>query len=224
MPFIDGENRYGRENVSAFASVEASGTKLESTKSRIETDSINIVVSSSSQDFAETSLDNLTDGEKLNVWRKRRSTGWGLYNSWFVGGRGKGELLSENADGGSVGGGPILDFFIGAFPKCGTTALMRTLATVTTMPPDRDICTPPHKTVHYAYHSWADDFGSGAGNYTETKPLKGSKCPATLEGPDLDSFGRQLPKTNLIVGIRHPVLWFQSFANMVRLCVLDNGI
>jgi len=197
-----------------FASIsvsdEASGKKRESTKPRIETN-----MSSSSQTFAGKSSNNIIDRGDLIIWRKRRSTGWELFDGWHVKEDG-GErvLLPENADGGSTGGGPILDFFIAAFPKCGTTALMRTLAAVTTMPPEADIFTPPHKTVYYAYNNWADQFGNGAGNYTDTKPLKGSKCPMTLEGPDLDSIGRQLPKTNLIVGIRHPVHWFQSFVNM----------
>lgn len=153
--------------------------------------------------------------DKLTNWRMRRSTGWELYNSWFVNSTdGKGLILPESADGGSTGGGPILDFYVSGFPKCGTTAIMRTLATVTTMPAEEDVCTAVQNTVYYAYHNWANKYGNGAGVYNETKPLKGSKCPRTIEGPDLDALGRLLPKTNLIIGIRHPVLWFQSFVNM----------
>lgn len=35
-----------------------------------------------------------------------------------------------------------------------------------------------------------------------------------METSDLTHFGSKLPKTRLLVGIRHPVLWFQSFFNM----------
>ena len=110
--------------------------------------------------------------------------------------------------------GPILDFAIAGFPKCGTTAMMKVLTTVSTMP-IKDVCTPVKNTIYYSYINWANEFGNGAHNFTEGKPLKGSKCPRWLEGPDLDDFGEKLPKTNLIVGIRHPVLFFQSFTNQL---------
>jgi len=143
--------------------------------------------------------------QSLEEWRKRR-VGKKTFDSWFD----KEGFLEDNIDS----SGPVLDFVIIGFPKCGTTAMMRTLGTVTTMPPDQDICTPPAQIVYYSYVNWAKMYGNGAHNHTEKKPLKGSKCPYYIEGPDLDTFGKKLPKTNLIVGFRHPVLWFQSFVNM----------
>ena len=148
--------------------------------------------------------------QSLEEWRKRR-VGKKTFDSWFD----KEGFLEDNIDS----SGPVLDFVIIGFPKCGTTAMMQTLGTVTTMPPDQDICTPPAQIVYYSYVNWAKMYGNGAHNHTEKKPLKGSKCPYYIEGPDLDTFGKKLPKTNLIVGFRHPVLWFQSFINMVRACV-----
>jgi len=143
--------------------------------------------------------------QSLEEWRKRR-VGKKTFDSWFD----KEGFLEDNIDS----SGPVLDFVIIGFPKCGTTAMMRTLGTVTTMPSDQDICTPPAQIVYYSYVNWAKMYGNGAHNHTEKKPLKGSKCPYYIEGPDLDTFGKKLPKTNLIVGFRHPVLWFQSFINM----------
>jgi len=47
--------------------------------------------------------------------------------------------------------------------------------------------------------------------------LKGAKCPRFLGDPSLIlKFGTRYPKTKIIFGIRHPVLWFTSFFNMVR--------
>eukprot|EP00531_Pseudo-nitzschia_arenysensis_P019158 CAMPEP_0116121522 /NCGR_PEP_ID=MMETSP0329-20121206/3741_1 /TAXON_ID=697910 /ORGANISM="Pseudo-nitzschia arenysensis, Strain B593" /LENGTH=320 /DNA_ID=CAMNT_0003615339 /DNA_START=517 /DNA_END=1479 /DNA_ORIENTATION=- len=82
------------------------------------------------------------------------------------------------------------------------------------MPSNQDICTPVDQTVYYNYVNWARDYGNGAYHYTEEKPLKGSKCPIYVERSDLYDLGRKLPRTKLIVGIRDPVLWFQSFTNM----------
>jgi len=146
------------------------------------------------------------------------------YNSFFQNGRGTGALNEPNADV----DGPILDFAICGFPKCGTTALMRSLAPITTMPPESDICTPIDNTVFYAYKTWPKKYGTThqstvvvvtTDNSTTTttittpKLLKGNKCPRYMETPDLTDFGSRLPKTRLIVGIRHPVKWFQSFFN-----------
>lgn len=150
----------------------------------------------------------------LEEWRRtrvQRDSYESFYGSKIDDGRLHGPLL-PNADR----SGPILDFAIVGFAKCGTTGMMRTLAAVTTMPSAQDICTPVRSTIHYSYINWANEFGNGVYKFTDEKPLKGSKCPYWIEGSDLNDFGRILPKTNLIVGIRHPVLFFQSFVNQLR--------
>jgi len=146
---------------------------------------------------------------ELEVWRRKR-VNENIYNSFFTK-NDSSTALRKDADR----RGPILDFAIIGFPKCGTTGMMRTLSAVTTMPSDTDICTPVRNTIYYAYANWANEYGNGAFKYTEDKPLKGSKCPRWIDGSDLDDFGK-LPKTNLIVGIRHPVMFFQSFCNQMR--------
>jgi hypothetical protein len=44
---------------------------------------------------------------------------------------------------------------------------------------------------------------------------RGIKCPGDLENTPLAmrNYEKFFPKTNYIVGIRHPVLWFESFYN-----------
>jgi len=156
--------------------------------------------------------------DDLVVWRKRRARK-DIYNSWFQNGT---DHLKDNADeyqphqhdhgqeqqkqNENYSDFPILDFVIAGFPKCGTTALMRNLAAATTMPSETDVCTPPSNTVYYAYHSWASKYGP-----SHRKLLKGNKCPAYLDTGYIPEFVAKLPRTRLIVGIRHPVLWFQSF-------------
>lgn len=160
--------------------------------------------------------------DDLVAWRKRRARK-DIYNSWFENGT---NHLKDNADEYQPqqhGHGqeqelqykrdsdfPILDFVITGFPKCGTTALMRNLAAATTMPPETDVCTPPENTVYYAYHSWARQYGP-----SNRKPLKGNKCPSYLDTGSIPGYAAKLPRTRLIVGIRHPVTWFQSFHIMV---------
>jgi hypothetical protein len=43
--------------------------------------------------------------------------------------------------------------------------------------------------------------------------VRGIKCPQDLESLALPAYQRFFPKTNFIVGIRHPILWFESFYN-----------
>jgi len=44
------------------------------------------------------------------------------------------------------------------------------------------------------------------------KDYRGSKCPAQIL--DLQSISKFIPKTKVILGIRHPLLWFKSFWDM----------
>jgi hypothetical protein len=144
-----------------------------------------------------------------------------MYDTWFLK---NSDQLKENADE----DGPILDFAITGFPKCGTTAMMSLLSSITPMPSDKDICTPLSSIVWYAYHLWPKEHtydNQTKGHhfqFVDTKPLRGTKCPYYIESKnDRMGFAMSLPKTKLIVGIRHPVKWFQSFLNMVRrACVL----
>ncbi len=85
--------------------------------------------------------------------------------------------------------------------------------------PIGDHCISAHQTVNYTYHKWPMKVNST--NYSnETKILRGTKCPRLIRDPYIRSFLESLPKTLLIVGIRHPILYFQSFWNMLA----DNNV
>jgi hypothetical protein len=101
--------------------------------------------------------------------------------------------------------GPILDFVIAGFPKCGTTTLEANLGYYAPMPV-ADVCVKAHQAVYYAYNNWPQKYG-------EEKILRGTKCPAYIY--NMKEFSRYLPRAKTIIGIRHPVLWFQSFWNML---------
>jgi len=144
---------------------------------------------------------------ELRIYRQERSKN---FHSWFEGN--STDKLFKNADK----NGPILDFVIAGFPKTGTTTLMANLGTLAPMDVG-DICTPVHQTVYYSYMNWPKMHG-------EDKILRGSKCPAYLQvGASKDnwlvSYSDYLPKTKLIIGIRHPMKWFKSFWDMQ----LNNG-
>mmetsp|Transcript_2175 Transcript_2175/g.4006 ORF Transcript_2175/g.4006 Transcript_2175/m.4006 type:complete len:499 (-) Transcript_2175:339-1835(-) len=130
-----------------------------------------------------------------------------LFNTWFQGNDTK--KLRPNADE----NGTILDFAIVGFPKCGTTTVEANLGYLAPMP-IKDICTPVHQTVWYAYKNWAHEFKNEEGQGPDEKLWRGTKCPAFIQGEWLISWSEHLPRTKLIVGVRHPVLWFQSFWNM----------
>mmetsp|Transcript_12228 Transcript_12228/g.17053 ORF Transcript_12228/g.17053 Transcript_12228/m.17053 type:complete len:415 (-) Transcript_12228:88-1332(-) len=136
-----------------------------------------------------------------NTYRQRRPQ---HFSSWYE--SNKTDVLKPNADA----QGPILDFIIAGFPKCGTTSMEANLGHIAPMPVG-DVCTPPPQTVYYAYQNWPTKFPASSG-MNDTKNLRGSKCPAYIHG--MKAWSHHLPRTKIIVGIRHPLLWFQSFWNM----------
>eukprot|EP00559_Dactyliosolen_fragilissimus_P007719 CAMPEP_0184859434 /NCGR_PEP_ID=MMETSP0580-20130426/4439_1 /TAXON_ID=1118495 /ORGANISM="Dactyliosolen fragilissimus" /LENGTH=342 /DNA_ID=CAMNT_0027356065 /DNA_START=162 /DNA_END=1190 /DNA_ORIENTATION=+ len=127
------------------------------------------------------------------------------FDSWHNNSTGK-LMLNPNADE----NGPILDFAVIGYPKCGTTTLMANLGYLAPMS-IADICTPVHQTVWYSYKNWPKQFG-------QEKLMRGTKCPQYLsltpQSSLLIEYSKHLPKTKLIAGIRHPIKWFESFWNM----------
>jgi hypothetical protein len=122
--------------------------------------------------------------------------------------------------------GTILDFAIAGFAKCGTTTMEANLGYIAPMP-IADVCAGIHKVVLKSYKLWPLEFNivnstNSNGTITSTevnKILRGTKCPRGVAGDMLDQISTYLPKTLLIVGIRHPIKFFESFWNMV----VDNG-
>lgn len=123
------------------------------------------------------------------------------FYSWFEGDGEETEVLRNDADT----NGAILDFAVAGYAHC-TLDLSHALTNVAAMPKG-DVCTPLEKTVWYAYKSWPDSYG-------EDKLLKGSHCSTYIASGHDDStrqFNQYLPKTKMLVGITHPIIWFKTF-------------
>jgi len=132
--------------------------------------------------------------------------------------RNKSVELKTNADK----NGPIIDFIVAGNPKSGTTTLSNNLALIAPMPTG-DMCLDPKALVTTSYLYWAqEDNNNNPNKNSESKQKEGHqqlytgiKCPRYVSTPSiLTKFSKYLPKTKIIIGIRHPILWFQSFWNM----------
>jgi hypothetical protein len=105
-------------------------------------------------------------------------------------------------------------------PKCGTTTLIANLQRIA---PIRaiDFCVGVTQTLRNSYIEWPSNpkytkevITNMGGNSTHNNWLRGSKCPRFLNQNFLLGFSALLPKTKLIIGIRHPIDWYTSFWNM----------
>ena len=107
----------------------------------------------------------------------------------------------------------LLQFSIVGFPKCGTSTLMHHLRhhpQVNIFPDERcELGSNQHaRLIDDLYREFP------ASNATH-QFTRGIKCPIDLENTRLalPNYKKVFPKTNMIVGVRHPVLWFESFYN-----------
>mmetsp|Transcript_18490 Transcript_18490/g.45796 ORF Transcript_18490/g.45796 Transcript_18490/m.45796 type:complete len:552 (-) Transcript_18490:311-1966(-) len=113
-----------------------------------------------------------------------------------------------------------MDFLIAGHPKTGTTTLVANLAKVAPMKV-KDFCAPKPSTImRYVMDKWRVKFPEimdGPNQYVPDKRnwLVGSKCPQFIGSPELLSrYTVAHPRMKLIVGIRHPIEWFNSFIKM----------
>jgi hypothetical protein len=103
----------------------------------------------------------------------------------------------------------LLNFAVIGFPKTGTSTMMRHLASH----PEAQVWTKetctlmlenPHSLVHALYHNYT----SGPGF------LRGLKCPRGMEDvTTVQHLAHRFAATKVIVGVRHPVHYFESFYN-----------
>lgn len=107
----------------------------------------------------------------------------------------------------------LLQFSIVGFPKCGTSTLMHHLRAhpqVNIYPDERcELGANQHaRLIEDLYRDFP------ASNSTHSF-IRGIKCPADLENTQLamPNYKKVFPKTKMLVGVRHPVLWFESFYN-----------
>lgn len=109
--------------------------------------------------------------------------------------------------------GALLDFAVIGFPKCGTSTMMRFLHTKSSFVPGREICDFNTKNEEKI-----DKFQNLITEFSRKNPGKkiGVKCPSSAESfrfyDNVKKFYGD-DHTRYIVGIRHPIDWFESFYN-----------
>jgi len=131
---------------------------------------------------------------------------------------GDGVLVSGKSDHASPGGvssGLALDFAVVGFPKTGTTFLLNILKIhpQIVMPP-KEFCQIHHVHGDNQTMAWLKH-ASSSSQSNSGLPLKyGIKCPTMIRATDaIDILVKMSDQTRLVVGVRHPVRWFQSFYN-----------
>ncbi|KAL3793222.1 hypothetical protein HJC23_000764 [Cyclotella cryptica] len=116
----------------------------------------------------------------------------------------------------------MLDFAIIAFPKSGTTFMkdyLRQSSEVWMYP--REFCIKSLEDVerfvrvYYEVRLEHDrQLQLQENNLDNVSMIQyGLKCPGVLYRNDIDIYRRYFHRTKLIVGIRHPISWFESFYN-----------
>lgn len=102
----------------------------------------------------------------------------------------------------------LLQFAIIGFPKTGTSTLMFHLQSLSQVGMFDD------ERCELGFNQQARLIRDLYTNLTQY-PVKGIKCPGMLENTKLamPNLQHYFPSADLIVGLRHPVLWFESFYN-----------
>ena len=100
----------------------------------------------------------------------------------------------------------VLHFAVIGFAKAGTSTLMKLLGSSDELfVPDKEVCMVPQKLNHHLYKM------PGFNESESLNQKRGLKCPSLIE-----NIGRSAPlypHTNFIIGLRHPIKWFESFHN-----------
>jgi hypothetical protein len=113
----------------------------------------------------------------------------------------------------------LLDFAIVGFPKAGTSTLMLYL-----QKQHKSIFMFDQERCEIGYNQHVPLLADLYKNYNYNQDYQGQqppqlrkmgiKCPRDLESSvALHNYKTFFPKTKFIVGLRHPILWFQSFYN-----------
>jgi hypothetical protein len=102
----------------------------------------------------------------------------------------------------------ILDFAIIGFPKCGTSTMMEYLdQSPYTKVAQKERC-------DLGYGRQAKLVRDLYAELPEGEYQRGIKCPRDLENEfAMHAYTKYFPTVNFLVGLRHPVLWFESFYN-----------
>ena len=111
----------------------------------------------------------------------------------------------------------LLNWAVLGFAKCGTTSLLKYLNTEkSSIDLEHERCDAGYSNrydrnmstlIHSLYH---DLYVPNNGNAAVSRGLK---CPKGLVSLSVVNFDRYFPSTQIIIGVRHPITWFQSYYN-----------
>jgi hypothetical protein len=102
----------------------------------------------------------------------------------------------------------LLDFAIVGYPKTATSTKVRWLAS------QKQIQMYDHEIYHLKDGQPADMVRKLYGLPEGGQYKRGYKAPRDIHNARaVDSFSKYFPETKFIIGLRHPVLWFESFYN-----------
>lgn len=123
--------------------------------------------------------------------------------------------LSTIVNGYNITGDPswLLNFAVIGFPKCGTSTLMHHLESH----PEVSMFKDERCENSFNQHAvlMKDLYEKFPASNSTHQVIRGIKCPADIENTKLSmrNYRKYFYKTDFVVGIRHPVLWFESFYN-----------
>lgn len=99
----------------------------------------------------------------------------------------------------------LMDFAIVGYPKCATSSMVRWLAQ------QPEISMYDHEIYHLKDGQPADMVRK---LYSLPDGIHGYKAPRDIHNPRaVEALANYWPETKLVVGLRHPVKWFESFYN-----------
>jgi len=128
--------------------------------------------------------------------------------------------IQYNEDRGS---GSKLDFIVAGFPKCGTTSLLYAFRRHNeTVMPEKEVCSfnkgsprgmkRMQRAIKEASTNDADADADAIGAAGSIK--HGIKCPLSVwHTIGLQKLAQSMPNVKLVIGVRHPVWFFQSYYN-----------
>ena len=112
----------------------------------------------------------------------------------------------------------LLDFAIVGFAKTGTTSMLKHLSEITHMPSSESCGLSDENIVKFVKDMYSDrskrlDIEEKNGHEFH-EALRGLKCPQDISSEvSMHNYAKYFPKTKLIIGVRHPVRWFESLYN-----------
>ena len=103
----------------------------------------------------------------------------------------------------------LLNFAIAGFPKCGTSTLMYHLEN------HPEIKVFDYERCEMSGRQYVPLMRDLYKKLPEGNYVRGIKCPRDMENPQnaIPGYSKVFPRSKLIAGVRHPVLWFESFYN-----------